>query len=171
MNLIRNTFILFWLCSGMASLFITSSCNTEKRAAKKIAIIDAKHPLVTAKFCGSRFPVSTYDSIKEIFKEGKTVFINTNTIDTIYDTITNIKYLTHTKYALRVDTFYKTTTKQIESTAKLDACKMESDKVNAKYVILHERYKAMSKWFFFSILGILIMIAWKVANWMRWIPF
>ena len=62
-------------------LILFCSCMTEKKAVKKLALINAKHPIVVAKACSEKFPNKESIEVRE-----------TITHDTLYSIDTFYKY-------------------------------------------------------------------------------
>ena len=152
------------LIAGLA----LSGCKSAQWAGKKIAKIETRQPAVLANYCGNLFPSIVYDSTRVIYKAGTPV-ISSDTVIT-RDTVSHVVYKYITKTLNTKDTVVTMQIRQTENKARIESLTMERDKSKTEGAVLTEKYQVLKKWAYILAAVSLIMIIWKIANWLKWLP-
>jgi hypothetical protein len=122
---------------------ILSSCLTEKKSVKKLALIQNKFPTLIAQNCADKFPIKesveirevvTYDTIKSVDTLIKDSIINNEVIRFVY-----LPGKTITK------TIKKDSIIRLENTAKLFVLESKLKASNEALIVANDKLKTLKK--------------------------
>jgi hypothetical protein len=147
----------------LLTTIILSSCLTEKRAIKKIALISAKHPNVLALSCADKFPN------KETIEVRETIKLDTLLdIDTLYrDSIINnelVKYV-YLPGKTITKTIKRDSVIRIENTAKVFLLEEKLKASNEVLIDYKHKLKFMKTILYFGFIILCAFVLLKKVLW------
>lgn len=135
----RNSFVC--LCV----LLLLSGCYTQRKAERQLLKAQARYPEIVATDCGNWYPPKELTVTKTEYKPGVTVY-HSDTVTIDCDSVVknsagdNVVYLPCPPRTERVDTFYTSSVKTVENTARITALQQLYDKEHDRAErLLHER--------------------------------
>lgn len=141
---------------------------TKKGAVRKIGKVQYAQPDVLAKTCADNYPPRVYDSIHIEYMPGEA---RTDTVVTTkVDTVNKVKIVTNTITKYQRDTLLINKERQVENTARVDQLTKERDSLNTQNAVLSDDKKDMKKWLIILAITCAVLIIWKIANWLKWLP-
>jgi hypothetical protein len=121
--------ISIYLCA----LLVLSGCYSQRKAEKQVLKAQAHYPQVVGSDCGNWYPPKETTVTKTEYKPGATVY-HSDTVKVDCDSVVkngkgnSVVYLPCPPQGVRVDTFYTTSLKTVENTAKITALQQSYDK-------------------------------------------
>lgn len=115
----------------LCALLVLSGCYTQRKAERQLVKAQARYPQVVANDCGNWYPPKEMTVTQTEYKPGIPVY-HTDTVTIDCDSvIKNVKggvvYMPCPPRVERVDTFYTTSVRTVENTAKITALQQSYD--------------------------------------------
>lgn len=142
---------------------ILSSCLTEKKSVKKLALIQNKFPTLIAQNCADKFPIKesieirevvTYDTIKSVDTLIKDSLINNEVIRFVY-----LPGKTITK------TIKKDSIIRLENTAKLFVLESKLKASNEALIVANHKLKALRTILYIMFVFSVVLVLLKKLVW------